>query len=203
MPRRAGLSERTTEAAPLLGTLASGDGGKLRPLGQGAVRVWTREDLGEGSSRDRLARLVDENRLEAAATLLAFALPEREAVWWGCMCVGSVLPSRAGDERQTVEVAESWVRMPGRDTRVASLAAGKGVGSRTPSAAIAFAAFSARLDRPFASGTGRWIQEALKRLLATAAAVERDAMLRGFIGSACDIAAGGAGRLAAMSVASR
>ena len=109
-----------------------------------------------------------------------------------------VITSLEGEvEFLAVDAAESWVRSPSADTKAACLAAGKGVGSPTPSAAVAFAAFSARPDRPFGSESGRWVQEALKRFLGTVATVERDAVLRHFIGSASDIATGGAGRLTA------
>lgn len=170
--------------------------GKLRPVGRGGVQVWAKDNLGSGTSCEKLARLLQDGRFRAAMVLLAYALPEREAVWWGCKSVGWAVRRSPDQDRDALAAAANWVRAPGPDTRLACMAAGKRADAGSPAAAIAFAAFGARPEKVLHSLAGRWTHVAFERALYLTAEGERDARSKGFIASAVDIAAGGAGRLA-------
>ncbi|HYZ63460.1 MAG TPA: hypothetical protein VE650_13500, partial [Acetobacteraceae bacterium] len=60
-----------------------------------------------------LSHLVELGLLLEATRVLAYGLPEREAVWWSCMCVRHTLPRDPADaEVAAVTAAEAWVRRP-------------------------------------------------------------------------------------------
>jgi hypothetical protein len=77
-----------------------------------------------------------------ATTFLAHALPKREAVWWGCLCVratcGSEAPPRVA---ATLQAAEKWVADPSEDNRRAAMAAAEAAGLGTAAGCAAVAAF--------------------------------------------------------------
>lgn len=75
------------------------------------------EHLLDRQTSPLLDHLCDNNLLTAAARLLAYALPEREAVWWGCMCVGHTAAQCEEGERRALEAAEAWVWHPGEGHR--------------------------------------------------------------------------------------
>jgi hypothetical protein len=77
----------------------------------------------------------------AAVQFLAHALPAREAVWWGCLCVrhvsdGELPPAEAAACKAAVE----WVLQPTEENRKAAQAPGEKAGIGTPAGGLAMAA---------------------------------------------------------------
>ncbi len=63
--------------------------------------------------------LAVSSRPVTAIVFLAHLLPRREAVWWGCQCVSTVLGKAASDEG--LRLANHWVRDPDEGVRRAAL----------------------------------------------------------------------------------
>ena len=103
---------------------------------------------GEPSPEQFLDRLVQAELYVDAARFLAYALPEREAVWWACLCVRSV-PACFGDEISTraLEAAEAWVKDPVDTKRQAALEAVNEHKFEMPTAPAAWAAMAAGWSR--------------------------------------------------------
>jgi hypothetical protein len=154
--------------------------------------------LDEADGLDQLLdRLVERHLLVEAARLLAYALPPRESVWWGCMCVGHAAPdSLAATERDALGAAEAWVRQPDEQARRDAAWAASAAGHDLPGAWPALAAYWARQTRPDDLRAGRGVETAIDRSIARDHREREPARLASFIASGRDIAAGGAGRLA-------
>ena len=192
------------------------DAYKLRILAASALqrllRPRTQEDrdllLGlRESPSDLLAHLLSNGQEHNAAILLAHALPEREAVWWGCMCVAATRPAGAPDaERRAVEAAEAWVWQPqdaGRaETAIAASRACADLSGGWLGLAIAWSRSLHSID----AGYGRGIEGAVLRAARRggvphqSAAPELQRMrLRRFVASGVAISRGEAGRIAVES----
>jgi len=74
---------------------------------------------GEESPLDFARKLIAAANRFDAIVYVAFLLPRREAVWWGCQCVRA-LKDGAADE--ALLAAEAWVREPEEERRRAALA---------------------------------------------------------------------------------
>jgi hypothetical protein len=99
-------------------------------------------DIPEGASPlDHLATLMDDENPMPALTFAALALPKREAVWWGCLCVrGCGASGPAIDEG--LRLTEAWVRSPEEAERRAAGEFAEQEYFEGPGAWIAFAAFT-------------------------------------------------------------
>jgi hypothetical protein len=73
---------------------------------------------------DFLSSLTSGGAVDKAAGFCAFLLPRREAVWWGCRSVRTLVPRRTLDEEEGLRVAEEWVHDPAEDRRVTALELG-------------------------------------------------------------------------------
>lgn len=153
--------------------------------------------LDSPASAALLTQLIELDLLTEATRLLSYALPEREAVWWGCRCVAHAVPLASLPEEQSAALAaaENWVRRPDDQTRLrAHLAAAK-AGYRTPAAWAASAAFASPLPVSWPMRTGRKVERAVALAAAYGGTAHQSERLRHFIASGRDIAAGGAGHL--------
>jgi len=176
---------------------------KLRPFAPDLLRYWLQlpeehcglpDELSDPQAL--LARLRSLELLTEAARLLAYALPEREAIWWSCMCVRHTMPSPAGAEGAAVEAAEAWVRQPGATARHEAGLAATGPGYAAPGAWSALGASwsqQKKLLRDLCPGRGA-------AMAVTRSAIRHDPTrkpqrLRRFIESGIDVGRGGAGRL--------
>ena len=65
---------------------------------------------------DFLRGLAKSETPEDALSFAAYFLPKREAVWWGCQCLRSLLGGSVKDD-PCVQAAEDWVRHPEEDQR--------------------------------------------------------------------------------------
>ena len=96
----------------------------------------------EHTSRQFLELLVGKELFPDATRLLAFVLPKREAVGWGCLCVRHSLGTEdAAQISKTQVAAERWVSNPDEGNRQAAKAAVAEDGPESPSDLLALAAF--------------------------------------------------------------
>jgi hypothetical protein len=94
------------------------------------------------SPREYLSALMAQGELAEAVKFLAHALPKREALYWGCICVReSLAPDTPAGAVHALEAAEGWVREPNEEHRRAAMAAVDAAGLESPGACIAFGAF--------------------------------------------------------------
>jgi hypothetical protein len=77
---------------------------------------------------------------EDALTFCAYVLPRREAVWWACQCLRSLIAAPSAAEAALVQSAEAWVREPEDSIRRAALAAGEAASRNSPATWAALAA---------------------------------------------------------------
>lgn len=94
----------------------------------------------EQSSIDFLKALSSANSLPEAVTFCAYLLPRREAVWWGCACVRTLLDDIASDRAAGLLAAEAWVYEPDDKHREAALDIGTRGENKNPMTWLAFAA---------------------------------------------------------------
>ena len=96
----------------------------------------------EHTSRQFLELLVGRELFPDATRFLAFSLPKREAVGWGCLCVRHSLGTEdAAQISKTQVAAERWVANPDEGVRQAAKAAVSEDGPESPSDLLALAAF--------------------------------------------------------------
>lgn len=67
--------------------------------------------------RQLLDVLVAAKRYPDAIRFLAFALPWREAVWWGSMCVRMIGPQLGPRDEKALQTAVTWVMEPSERNR--------------------------------------------------------------------------------------
>jgi hypothetical protein len=91
-------------------------------------------------SLDFLKALIAAGALEKAVAFCAYLLPRREAVWWGCLAMRTLMPHRAPKDDALLQTAETWVREPDEAQRQAALAAGSDGDRRSPATWVALAA---------------------------------------------------------------
>ena len=125
-----------------------------------AVEVCARFELREeartlltptATPRAFLETLLERRQLPAAMSFLAHALPQREAVWWGCLCLRHAYgPSPAPADAAALKASAEWVLEPTEDRRMtaASLATEMGVGTPAGSLATAVAWTGGSLGPP-------------------------------------------------------
>ncbi|MGV6849072.1 MAG: DUF6931 family protein [Marinibacterium sp.] len=69
-----------------------------------------------------LAELEEKEATIDMLRLLAAALPPREAIWWGCLAAGDLVPE-GSPVPKSLQAARDWVFTPSDDTRNAARAA--------------------------------------------------------------------------------
>jgi hypothetical protein len=131
-----------------------------------------------------------------AVRMLAYTLPEREAVWWSCMCVRHSEPTLPAPERGAVEAAEAWVRKPEPELRREAALAASASGYSAPGAWSALAAVWSHRKKllPDLCG-GRGAATAVMRAAGRNGPERQNVRLRQFVQSGIDVGNGGVGRL--------
>jgi hypothetical protein len=96
------------------------------------------------STKQFIALLMEKELFKDALRMVAFLLPRREAVGWGCLCVRNVLGSQKDKPLPEVHAAvERWVSAPNEENRWAAKQAADKEDPKTPSGLLAMAAFFA------------------------------------------------------------
>lgn len=76
-----------------------------------------------------------------AIRFLAAALPKRESVWWGCLCLKDTLANSPDPHVKAFRAAEKWAKEPNEVNRRAAGEAAGQAGYGNPSSCLAAAAF--------------------------------------------------------------
>lgn len=91
--------------------------------------------------REFLDVLLAHKKHAAAIDFLAHALPPREAVWWGCLCLQHATPAVLPQVELAAEKAAArWVLDPSEENRKAAQAPGEAAKMGTPAGCLAMAA---------------------------------------------------------------
>lgn len=89
-----------------------------------------------------LALLIKNGLHQDALRFVAYDLPKRKAIWWGCLCLWETYrPSPPKDVDAALDAVVQWVQNPEEAQRREADAAGKVVGGNTPIGMLAQAAF--------------------------------------------------------------
>jgi hypothetical protein len=98
----------------------------------------------QSTTKEFIALLVEKELFRDAIRLVAYLLPKREAIGWGCLCVRHMLASQPDKPSPPVQiVAERWVSAPNEENRWAAKEAADKEDPKTPSGLLAMAAFFA------------------------------------------------------------
>ena len=95
----------------------------------------------ETTPREFVDALRSARQHATAACFLAHALPPREGVWWGCLCLrheSSCIEAPA--EAAAYKAAAAWVLDPTEERRAEAETAAKAAGRTTPAECLALAA---------------------------------------------------------------
>jgi hypothetical protein len=87
-----------------------------------------------------LRALVDGRHWDDAIRLMAYALPKRDTVWWGCLCVRLAAPP-APPTLAALRTTVRWVVAPEESHRLACKEAAAHAGQNTPAGLLGQAAF--------------------------------------------------------------
>jgi hypothetical protein len=133
-----------------------------------------------------------------ALRLLAYALPDRESVWWSCMCAEATAPNNMPPaERTALDAAEAWVFRPDETAQLHARSTAEAAGLNTPGAWAALAASWSNRTPPSETKCAGRATERVIRLASTRNAYDLAAERRlRFIAAGRDIASGGDGRIA-------
>jgi hypothetical protein len=98
----------------------------------------------ESSTKPFIGLLVEKELFRDALRLVAYLLPKREAIGWGCLCVRHILSSQKDKPLPDVQVAaERWVSAPSEENRWAARQSTKKEDPTTASGLLAMAVFFA------------------------------------------------------------
>jgi hypothetical protein len=91
--------------------------------------------------RQYIEALLEDKQYLAGIDFVAHALPTRESIWWGCLCLqhvcGDTLP---GPDKSALRAAVHWVLQPSDAQRVAAKRPADALGLSSPAGALATAA---------------------------------------------------------------
>lgn len=178
-----------------------------KPAGPTAVDIAKQVTLGdeakkllrEGQTpRQYLDLLIDKKLYQDAANFWAHALPQREAVWWACLCIrqssGGKLPEK---EFVALEVAERWCGKPNEDFRQPALPAAHAAGFDTAAAwaatAVAWSSDNLSADQVIAADESKFthaIKGSLLLATGTTDAADAATMYRRFLRLGIEVADG-------------
>ena len=103
-----------------------------------------REDIAaeatDHPSLEFLNSLVADGDLRSAVAFCAYLLPRREAVWWACQCLRSMIAHPSAADERNLRAAEAWVSKPEEELRLIALDIGMQSDKKGPGAWVALAA---------------------------------------------------------------
>lgn len=98
----------------------------------------------ESATKEFMALLVKKELFRDALRMVAYLLPKREAIGWGCLCVRHILASQKDQPLPDVQTAaERWVSAPNEENRWAAKQMASKEKPKTPSGLLAMAVFFA------------------------------------------------------------
>ncbi len=91
--------------------------------------------------REFVEALLVDKQYAAGIHFMAHALPAREAVWWGCLCVQHACGNNlAAADKAAAKAAVQWVLRPTEENRAAAKAPSEAAKAPSPAGALAKAA---------------------------------------------------------------
>jgi hypothetical protein len=94
------------------------------------------------SPREFLAALIAGKQPLAGIDFIAHALPPRDAIWWGCLCLQHACGSDLSvPDKAACKAAVRWVLQPTEENRAAANAPAEAAGPVSPTGGLASAAF--------------------------------------------------------------
>ena len=92
--------------------------------------------------REYVEALIANKQYVSGIDFMAHALPAREGIWWGCLCLQHAVGSGMSPvEKAACIAAVQWVLRPGEESRAAARPAAEAAGAANPAGALAAAAF--------------------------------------------------------------
>jgi hypothetical protein len=92
-------------------------------------------------SSEFLEALVASKQYLAGIEFMAHALPAREAIWWGCLCLQYACGNElSASEKAACKAAVRWVLQPLEGNRAAAKGPAEAAGPASPAGALAMAA---------------------------------------------------------------
>jgi hypothetical protein len=114
-----------------------------------AAEVCARFDLDEKSRpllcdgmgpREFVEALLADKQYGAGVNFLAHALPAREAIWWGCLCLQHACGDRlSASDKTAARATVQWVMQPTEQNRAAAKAPAEAAKAPSPAGAVAMA----------------------------------------------------------------
>lgn len=148
---------------------------------------------------DRL--LFRDRHVPDAVDFLAHALPKRELVWWGCLCLQSTwdVADLMTQHHQALRSAVRWVLEPNEENRRAAAQQAEQVGVGMPSGCLALAVFESGgsiqlpdqpVIQPHPQATAQDVRNAIHLLAAKLPADQVPATYRHFVALGIGLAGG-------------
>jgi hypothetical protein len=143
--------------------------------------------LAEGMSPQQfLAALLENKKCVDAIDFIAHALPLREAVWWGCLCMQHALGDQLSPaERSAATAVVQWVMQPSEEARAAAKALAEQNGPGTPAGALAMA-----VGQAAPGPAAKFVAMAVKIASTKAEPVKMEAVQKSYVELAAEIAEG-------------
>jgi hypothetical protein len=153
-----------------------------------AVPTESRKLLRDGMEpAEYIKALVAAKQFTAALDFIAFALPPRDGIWWGCLCMHHADgPLSTPADRQAARAAVQWVMRPCEQNRTAAKAGADAAGPTSASGSLALAAFQTPCDvagvkpRPAPFAWATWVSRAVKLCALKAGSVAIPAAQRSY-----------------------
>lgn len=130
----------------------------LRFDAPGDARALLRDGMGP---RQFLEALTAKKFYLYGIDFVAHALPAREGIWWGCLCMQHAIGDALADpERAAGIAAVRWVMQPTEENRVAARPPAERAGVMSPAGSLAIAANGGVTPGPY--GTAKSVAMAVK-----------------------------------------
>lgn len=119
------------------------------PQEMAAAEICTRFDAGERvrtvlrdgmGPRELLEVLLASKQYTSGIDFMAHALPAREAIWWGCLCIQHACGDNLSPTDKTACIAAvQWVMRPNEQNRAAAKAPAQAAKAPSPAGSLAMA----------------------------------------------------------------
>lgn len=125
-------------------------------------QVWAL--LREGMAPEEfVAALVEHKEYLSAIDFMAHAMPPREGVWWGCLCLQHACGENlTPPDRSALQAATIWVVWPTENYRAAAYAPAQAAGLASPAGTLAMAAHVAGVAGPVPMTPARAVASVVK-----------------------------------------
>lgn len=139
------------------------------------------------SPQEFVAALVDHKKYLDAIDFMANALPAREGIWWGCLCMQHACgDALSPPERAAATAVVQWIMQPSDENGAAAKASATAAGPGSPAGILAMAA--SRAATP--AGAAKSIASAVKLASTKAPPVKMAPTQRSYVELAIEIAEG-------------